>query len=208
MKISHKLLLATLTPALLLAAVTFYANFRSQESLRASIERTSTAHARSVMNEIDRTLHLRIADWKAYVLAEPIQRMLRKSNEEFAGLQGRQAYIDEMDRAWRAEPADTRTSLMRRLLTNELSEDLGTRLTSLEAEYGYPVFGEVFITNRYGANVAQTNRTSDYRQDDEEWWTKARDNGVYIGDVGFDESAAVYSTDICLRIENGRGQRF
>jgi len=68
------------------------------------------------------------------------------------------------------------------------------------------VYGEVYITNRYGANAAQTGRTSDYRQDDEEWWKRARDDGVYIADLEYDESAGVFSTDVCVRVTDDVGR--
>uniref|UniRef100_UPI0035689CC6 hybrid sensor histidine kinase/response regulator n=1 Tax=Novipirellula sp. TaxID=2795430 RepID=UPI0035689CC6 len=68
------------------------------------------------------------------------------------------------------------------------------------------IFGEVFYTNRFGVNAAQTNRTSDYRQDDELWWQRAFEDDVYIGDVMRDESAGVYSVDICLRVDDESGR--
>ncbi len=30
-------------------------------------------------------------------------------------------------------------------------------------------YAEIFVTNQYGANVAQSHKTSDFRQDDEMW---------------------------------------
>jgi PAS domain S-box-containing protein len=61
------------------------------------------------------------------------------------------------------------------------------------------------VTNKYGANVAQTGKTTDYRQDDEEWWQAAKKDGLYVRDVKYDESAHVYSTDIGIRIEDEAG---
>jgi signal transduction histidine kinase/ActR/RegA family two-component response regulator len=203
MRIAYKLLLATVTPAVLISGVGWYAASVGRDSLRTAIVRTSTAHARSVMNEVDRTMHMQISAWKAYVLGEPVQQMLRESNREFARLPDRQAHIDQVDETWRATPKEASIPLMQHLLSNVIAIDLRTWITSLEEQNGYPVFGEVFITNRYGVNVAQTNRTSDYRQDDEAWWQAARAEGVHITDVGFDDSAGVYSTDICLRIDEG-----
>lgn len=64
---------------------------------------------------------------------------------------------------------------------------------------------EIFITNEFGANVAQSHKTSDYRQDDEMWWQKAKQNGVFLSEGGFDESAGVYASDIAIRIVDNEG---
>jgi len=63
-------------------------------------------------------------------------------------------------------------------------------------------FGEVFITDEYGYNVALTNPTSDFVQSDEGWWITAMDNGISVGDVEFDSSAGIWSIDISVRIDD------
>jgi HAMP domain-containing protein len=65
-----------------------------------------------------------------------------------------------------------------------------------------PHFGEVFITDTYGFNVALTNPTSDFVQSDENWWQNAVDNGISIGSVEFDSSAGIWSIDISIRIDD------
>ena len=74
-----------------------------------------------------------------------------------------------------------------------------------KTKYGYGIYGEMFVTNKYGANVGQTQKTSDYYQADEEWWQKAEQNGLYVGNVDYDRSAGVYSIDICGRINDDAG---
>ena len=205
MKISHKLLLVIALPAILIWVVGFYAQVVGERSLRKSIERSSVARASAVMDEIDRVMHIHIAEWMAYVRSPLVQRTLAASNKQFRRMSDRQRYIDDQDRAWRKAEAGSLIPMMKRLIGNELAQDMQVRLTKLEQENGYAVYGEAFITNRYGAKAAQTNRTSDYRQDDEDWWRLARRDGRYVGDVGFDESANAYSTDICVRIDDEQG---
>ena len=58
----------------------------------------------------------------------------------------------------------------------------------------FPNHVEVFVTDRYGATLAATNRLSDYYQADEAWWQAAWNEGrgaVYISEPEFDESAGV-----------------
>ena len=66
-------------------------------------------------------------------------------------------------------------------------------------------YAEIFVTNQYGANVAQSHKTSDFRQDDETWWQKAKQNGIFLSEGGYDESAGVYSSDIAIKILDNNG---
>jgi methyl-accepting chemotaxis protein len=66
------------------------------------------------------------------------------------------------------------------------------------------LFKEIFITDRNGYNAAISNLTSDFVQSDEEWWTGAYTNGVFISRVKFDESAGVWATEVNVRIHEPR----
>ncbi|GAG81410.1 unnamed protein product, partial [marine sediment metagenome] len=102
-------------------------------------------------------------------------------------------------------PEEEITPFMRDLINNKLSKELRKRTKFYREKYGFGIFPEVFVTNKYGANVAQTGKTTDYRQDDEEWWQRAKKDGLYVADVGYDRSAEVYSTDIGIRIDDENG---
>lgn len=68
---------------------------------------------------------------------------------------------------------------------------------------------EIFVTDRYGALVAATNRPSDYDQSDEEWWQTAYSNGqgaVYISQPGFDESSNTFAINIAVPIYDSESQ--
>ena len=79
------------------------------------------------------------------------------------------------------------------------------RVNFYENKYGYQTFVELFATNKYGANVAQTGKTSDYRQDDEKWWQIAREERYYVSDIEYDESAATFAISIGVRVDNDEG---
>ncbi len=94
---------------------------------------------------------------------------------------------------------------MQELINNRLSRELKEKIEFYKENYGYRVLGEVFVTNKYGANVGQSGKTSDYYQADEEWWQNARENDLFVSDVEYDESADVYSVDLCIRIDDENG---
>ncbi|PQO26296.1 ATP-binding protein [Blastopirellula marina] len=183
----------------------YLASRQASDVLRNVIISRSAWQAQSVIDEIDRMVHARIAQWRAYSESPQIRQALVISNKEFAELPDIQATIDQRDADWRKNDAASQT-LAHEIDDSALSRELARQVTLLNDEYGAAEYGEVFLTNRYGANVAQTNRTSDYRQDDEKWWTSAVSNGVYVDSVAYDESAAEYAISLCLRVDDVNGE--
>lgn len=205
MKLSHKLILGALLLASLVWVVGLYAVTVSERALADYIEESSAVLATKIMDEVDRAIDAGIDDWLVYSASPLLQRTIRASNQEFEKLQDVEAHLDAQDSAWRAAPPGTTTPFMDSLLSNELSEAVRRKLKVFEQEEGYKAYGEVFVTNKHGANVAQTGRTTDYRQDDEQWWQRAKEDGVFVADVQYDKSAGVYSTDVCVRATDDQG---
>lgn len=77
-----------------------------------------------------------------------------------------------------------------------------------EFENSQSYFFELFLMDNQGANVAMTNKTSDYWQGDEAKWQESYKGGtgaVHIGDVEFDESAQDYLVQISIPVmEEGK----
>ncbi|GAF68386.1 unnamed protein product, partial [marine sediment metagenome] len=112
---------------------------------------------------------------------------------------------DEKDRAWRDAGKEDLTPFIKELINNKLSERLKIRTDFYKEKYKHSVFSEIFVTNKYGANIAQTGKTTDYYQADEKWWQMAKEDGLYVEDVEYDESADVYSVALCMRINDKAG---
>ncbi|HKY53771.1 MAG TPA: GAF domain-containing protein, partial [Anaerolineales bacterium] len=100
-----------------------------------------------------------------------------------------------LDEQWVA--ATDNDVLIKQVLANEIAGELR------ELQARLPQYAELFVTDKYGAIIASTNRTSDYYQADEEWWQKAWNDGagdVFISQPEFDESAGIYAIDMALPI--------
>ena len=205
MKLAHKLILGMLIPALVIGLVGMYVLNIGQASMRTVINDTSAAYVSAVMDEIDRAMHSRIIGWQAYANGQDIQEYLVDANRAFEDLGDPESIIDSRDASWRAAAEDKKTPFMKRLLQHRMSRLLRGLRNRLNQGFGQTIYPEIFITNRYGAIVAQTNRTSDYRQSDEIWWQQAMENGIYVGHVGFDKSAGMYATDVAFRIDDKAG---
>ncbi|EMI52097.1 hybrid sensor histidine kinase/response regulator, partial [Rhodopirellula sallentina] len=206
MRIIYKLLLATLLPAALIWTVGNYATSVGQQSLQDAIKKTSQTRAAAVMDEIDRIVQSRFNQWIAYSRSDLIQQTLADSNVDFLEFDDAEQIIDQRDEKWRETPPGETTPIMRSLMNNKVARDLRSLLDKINEGSGYQVFGEVFFTNRFGANIAQSNRTSDYRQNDERWWQEAVREGSFISDVKFDDSAHIYSIDLALRVDGSDGE--
>ncbi|MFC1593937.1 ATP-binding protein [Candidatus Omnitrophota bacterium] len=205
MKIGLKLILGFLTVILLVVLAGYLSSHASQKALQQSIGENLTLLSTKVLEEIDRDIAQRIEVFQTYTQSLLLQQMLIASNQEFQQFGNVQAYIDEKNSDWIAAPEGNLTLFMQKMLSNRISQELQKKINSYEKRNGYRVYGEIIVTNRYGANVAQTARATDYRQDDELWWQVAREKELYVGDVNYDDSAGIHSLDIGIRVDDDAG---
>lgn len=61
---------------------------------------------------------------------------------------------------------------------------------------------EIFVTNRDGFNVAYSNITSDFVQQDEAWWQGAKQQGFFVEPPEYDESAGAYVLAMATAIQD------
>lgn len=205
MRLAHKLVLGSLLLTSLIWGVAFYAIHASRRDMEESIGKNSRILASKVMDEVDRAIYAPIEEWRIFGASRVVQETLAQSNHQFAKMRDPQAYINSQDRQWMETPKYTITPFMSNLIDNELSKVLTNRLTALDQIKGYRVYGEVFLTNAYGVNVAASGKTTDYRQDDEPWWQLAKQDGVYVDPLTYDESSGTYSVALCTRIDDPSG---
>ena len=117
----------------------------------------------------------------------------------------RAALIDTLDKQWR--DADARDDNTDPLVKAGLNNDLASSLKRMQVDF--PAAVEMFVTDRYGALVATTGRTSDFMQADESWWQKAYADGkgsTYIGEPELDTSAGVIAVNIAVPVRGADGQ--
>lgn len=70
-----------------------------------------------------------------------------------------------------------------------------------------PTYGEAFLTDNQGANVAAYPATSDYWQGDEEKWTASFNKGngrVFVGPVKYDDSSKTHQAQISVPVMDGK----
>ncbi|MBN1272559.1 MAG: HAMP domain-containing protein [Candidatus Aminicenantes bacterium] len=205
MKIKYKLILGFSLVALCVAVVGHMSLRRSQNALQRIIGDESSVLADNILDKINRDIAQRIENLRIFSRNLADETLLIRSNREFENMEDVHNYLNAKDEEWRSAAEGEITPFMDNLINNGLSKKIRNEFelkSYYEQKYGFKVFGEIFVTNKYGANIAQTGKTSDYRQDDEEWWQNAKQNVLFISDVIHDESADIYSIEIAMRIND------
>jgi len=207
MRIFHKLVLSSVAFSLLVAVIGEFAAFHSHRALRESVRRASEVIAIETMDKIDRAIQRRLDDLRMYAGRQRLQEALAESNDRFDRVADPLGQVRRLDERWTSAPKHVLEPWMRALLDRGLSDAVRDELQMddfCRAAYGHTLYGEIFVTNKYGANVAQTGWTSDYNQADEAWWQEARKHGVHVGDITYDESSGTHALDLAVAVHDSR----
>ena len=108
------------------------------------------------------------------------------------------AQIQDKDKEWRGTPGIA--GYMKALMESEC----GKHLRGIQS--GAPYYAEIFVMDNQGANVAMTDKTSDYWQGDEAKFKESYKGGagaVHISDVKFDDSTQAYLVQISVPVKDG-----
>jgi hypothetical protein len=105
--------------------------------------------------------------------------------------------IQQRDKEWMANKGID--AGMRELMENDAANALRA------IEKSQPYYVEMFAVDNKGANVAMTNKTSDFWQGDEEKFTETYNNGegqVFIAAPEFDDSANAYLIQVSVPVKS------
>jgi len=210
LNIRRKIIAGFLIVIMLVSTIGFFSIAQSQELMKRSIGEGSRLLARETMDKINSIIKHRIEEvqFQVHYSNFIFQNLIKKSNQEFSMLGSEQEiynYIVEKDIEWVSTSKNETNHLIETVLTNNMSNILMRNHEFYEKLYNFTLFGELFVTNKYGATIGSTGRTSDYYQADEKWWQNGKKNGLNVGDVDYDESSEISSIDIIARIDDKNG---
>lgn len=108
------------------------------------------------------------------------------------------AQVKEMDEKWKAHAgiADYMLTMM----------DSGCGKHLADVQNSAPYYAEIFVMDNQGANVAMTDKTSDYWQGDEAKFQKSFAGGagaVFVDEVEFDDSTQAYLVQVSVPVKDG-----
>jgi two-component system, LuxR family, sensor kinase FixL len=202
MKIGYKLTLGFIGLAMLMAVFGYVCLHTSQTALEESIGKNVSDLSEQILDKISRNISRRVEETQVYATSELAKECIALSNTQFENMSDPNSYIAQIDRDW-ANGADL--PIIQELTNNKLAKNLQAKQNYYHNKYGYSLLGEIFVTNRFGVNVAQTNRTTNYYQADEKWWQVAKKDGLFVSDVNYDESSGTFSSEIAVRIDDTNG---
>ncbi|MCB9480986.1 MAG: PAS domain S-box protein [Desulfobacteraceae bacterium] len=128
-----------------------------------------------------------------------ITSFLEKSNNEFdlMGQSQRQNELDYLNSTW-GRLDDLSNPFIKKYLDNSAADYFKSHQKIFKNEYG-----EIFLTNKYGALTASTEKLTTFTHAHKYWWKKAYNNGrgaVFFDDRGYDESARDYVLGVVVPV--------
>src|SRR3989344_3477592 len=153
MKIGPQLIAVFLFFPFLAMLTTFFVVNIAQNAMEGSIASDSSLIASTIMGNIDRNIYESIGEFQIIGRKSDLIDFVKQSNMGFEKLEDISTYIDEQDNEWKSSSKEEITPFMEELLNNGMSNKLKEYLKLHKNKYGYSLYSEVFITNKYGANI-------------------------------------------------------
>lgn len=124
---------------------------------------------------------------------------LEASNAQFAGLDAdkRNGEIKRLNEAW-TQAKNENDPFVRPYMTNAVAEFFKDQERAFPGEYG-----EIFLTNKYGAIIATTKKLTTLAHSHKYWWIAAYNGGkgrVFFDDRGYDMSAKGYVIGVTMPV--------
>jgi len=202
MKFSNKLSLVIFLTGVfsltILSAVIYWINY--SDLLKLQLEQTSSI-SHSIAQDIERGLHEKVNTALTLANSPIIKEVLENSNIGYANLspEERDETIEQLNKKWKltTTPSD---SFIQKYIDNKIALFLKEQQTLLKGEYG-----EIFLTNKFGALVASTSKLSTFAHGHKYWWLGSYDNGegaVFFDDRGYDDSVGGYVLGLVVPVRN------
>lgn len=160
------------------------------------------AIAKEVAEDINRLLYEKMKIALTLAKTPVIKKALETSNLFYAKLpdKKRKESIKRLNEKWKStrDPAD---SFILEVTDNDLSQFFKNQQATIKGEYG-----EIFLTNKFGALVASNSKLSTFAHGHKYWWRESYNNGdgtVFFDDRGYDDSVGGYVLGIVVPIRDG-----
>lgn len=201
MKLKYKITLSILLVSLSILYMVSYVY--SSLSYAHTIEHEKVNLLENVMDSthhIEAKLLDKLANALTMSSAPIVYKELENSNQEYNKLsdEQRKEHIDNLNITWMSTDS-IEDSFIQSYLNNKLALFLKQQQKVLPN-----VYGEIFITNRYGAMIASTGRLTTLKHKQKYWWKESFAEGkgkVFFDDRGFDTSVNGYVVGIVVPIK-------
>ncbi len=203
MKFSNKLSLALLVSGtIVLIVLSFFVYRFSYNSTIRSQSLHSQTIANSVAGELDLLLLEKIKIGLTLANTPIIKNALQSSNLSYGEMadKKRNESIQFQNTRWKSTK-DPATDFILKYTDNPVANMLKNQQTNLDGEYG-----EIFLTDKFGALVASTAKLSTFFHGQKYWWLGSYKNGkgaIFFDDRGYDDSVGGYVLGLVIPVRNG-----
>jgi len=200
MKIQYKAagLIIFIGIIILTLIIVIYSTLTMQSFLQIELQKI-----KSMSEEISHHMNTHIeasVDISRSISSAPIiMDALKNSNKEYTHLtvSEQNNLVDKLNKQW-MESENISDPFVQQYLSNSAAEFLKSQQIIIPGMYG-----EIFLTNQYGAMIASTGKLTTLAHFNKYWWIAAYNNGkgrVFIDDRGFDTSVEGYVLGIVVPI--------
>lgn len=160
----------------------------------------SRIFAEKISKDINQHIIEKVEKVKIITTAPVITNALSKSNKYYQSLskKKRDEEIQQKNNKWMSIK-DQNNSFILDYTNNDVSKYLKNLQNNIKGEYG-----EIFLTNKYGALVASTSKLTTFAHGHKYWWQGAYNNGngaVFLDDRGYDDSVDGYVLGVVVPIK-------
>ena len=199
---SFRAKLISITTALGIIIVTILTFIMAGYNRKILIESTLESNrniALAISINIDNYLEELSRTTKTLATTPAIIECIKESNREFGLLDGadRNNRIRALDDKW-ISIDDRNHGFIQEYLSNPVAEHL-----KRQKEVIPDLYGEIFITNIYGALIASTEKLTTFYHGDKYWWLEGYNGGrgkVFFDDRGYDESVGDFVLGVVVPV--------
>jgi diguanylate cyclase (GGDEF)-like protein len=188
--------------ALLVSTLAY--QYQARQASLEEVQQDLIPLAKELANNADSIIRNKIQLARTLATSPTLTQALHNSNREYDSLtpEQRTTRIDQLDQRWRTT-LDPNDPFIQSYITNTPAMLLRKQQQLLPGMYG-----EIFLTNRYGAMIATTGRLTTLAHAHKYWWQDSYNHGrgaVFLDDRGFDTSVQDVVLGIVVPIyEQGR----
>ena len=200
MKLGTKIAVYTFVfGAIVGVTLTLVFSLYTRNSILAQAKLALTEQAHQAAHFVDALLDSRVEVANSIAAAKTIEIAAEMSNAEFGGLSDaiRGTTIQELDARWQSTETIC-DPFIAQYLENDAAQALIRQMETHPGE-----FGEIFLTNRFGALIATTEKLTTLAHGHKPWWLAAYNEGlgaVFLDDRGYDDSVGDYVLGVVVPV--------
>ena len=162
-------------------------------------KRSIESQAKIISQNLEKLLFEKIKIVQTLASSNIVAQQLKESNDFYSSLEKEQrvSLINSENRKWMST-TEKHSPFILKYTDNILSKHFKKQQNVIPNEYG-----EIFLTNRFGALVASTSKLTTFKHYQKYWWKKAFNKGkgaIFIDDRGYDNSVGNYVVGIVVPV--------